>query len=637
MAIYKSDIADINLNSGTIHRSFLSHAIGMTDSQADQFGIRAYRDGAEEDLTGATVQGFFRDSHGNNIAITTGGIVSGNMAVITLPQACYNYEGAFTLAIKLIGGNVTGTVRIVDGTVSNTNTTGAVAPTETVPTYQEILATYDEMLDALEEFAVSFETNTENLWTVGDVEIPQAAGYITMTTLGKEFSLPAGTYTISANAFTEQSGNIVRMLWKVNDTNTYVDITASGRQKTTFTFSGEGTLVRFQSADTTAHATGNGGYLRNVMLVSGSSDARYVPRYSAVDARLRNGVVYPSGANDWTTDQQNIRNAMTTAGYCKLAAGEYHIQLLAISGGATNPMMIEGSGKGTVLVVNADYTTYNYAIRISNNCVIRNLTIRSSDYDESATPGNPYTVANAKNAIRIAPSTGTGVCHGVIENVSIEGFSGAGILIDSTGQGTSDGCHILNCFVDKCGAGIWLNTHSEYNRISCCNFSRNYYGAICDGGNNSFTNCGFSGNYCGFYMNNSGGSLANNSHSQAIGCVFNHIDSDSETHGKGWGIYIDGATSGFQFIGGQMFYGGIYVKNSKGVAISGFNFGKMIDSGSDVGVKIQFDHTDSYSYGFTMNGCIFDLAPRFVFPQGDNKFKYHIDNCYTRTGTAVTV
>ena len=31
MAIYKEDIVDIELESGTIHRSFLCHAIGLAD------------------------------------------------------------------------------------------------------------------------------------------------------------------------------------------------------------------------------------------------------------------------------------------------------------------------------------------------------------------------------------------------------------------------------------------------------------------------------------------------------------------------------------------------------------------------------------------------------------------------------
>lgn len=156
MAIYKEDFVDIDLKRGNIHRSFLKHSIGMADDAADHFGIRVYRGRTPVDLTGASVQGYFRDPNGNNIAITSGNIVSGNEAAVILPQACYNYEGQFTLSIKLIGGGITGTMRIVDGVVDNTNTGGAVAPTSAVPTYQEVLAVYDEMVELVDSVSGDF-------------------------------------------------------------------------------------------------------------------------------------------------------------------------------------------------------------------------------------------------------------------------------------------------------------------------------------------------------------------------------------------------------------------------------------------------------------------------------------------------
>ena len=140
------DIVDIDLDKGNIHRSFLKHSIGSGDSSANRFGIRVFRAGVAVALVGATCQGFFHNAHGENIALTNHGTVSGNVAYVTLPQACYNYEGCFSLAIKLVGGGVTGTMRIVDGMVDNAHTGGAVAPTGAVPTYQEVLALYNDVL-----------------------------------------------------------------------------------------------------------------------------------------------------------------------------------------------------------------------------------------------------------------------------------------------------------------------------------------------------------------------------------------------------------------------------------------------------------------------------------------------------------
>ena len=152
MALHHEDIVDIELESGSVHRSFLNHSIGSGDSAANRFGVRLFRGGEPEDISGASCQGFFRNSQGENIALTSYGTVSGNVAYITLPQACYNYDGQFTLAIKLIGGGVTGTMRIIDGVVDNTNTGGAVAPIGAVPTYQEVLAIYEQMEQTLDDY-----------------------------------------------------------------------------------------------------------------------------------------------------------------------------------------------------------------------------------------------------------------------------------------------------------------------------------------------------------------------------------------------------------------------------------------------------------------------------------------------------
>ena len=153
MAIYKTNMMDIDLAKGQIYRSFLNHSIGTQDQQADRFGIRVFRDWEEVDLTGVTVQGVFMPPQGAPIAITgsTYTSIDGNTAEVILPQACYNYEGKFTLAIKLVDATnaVTGTMRIVDGMVDNTHASGTVAPTGSVPTYQEVLAVYDDMVDAL--------------------------------------------------------------------------------------------------------------------------------------------------------------------------------------------------------------------------------------------------------------------------------------------------------------------------------------------------------------------------------------------------------------------------------------------------------------------------------------------------------
>lgn len=198
MAIYKEDIVEIDIGSGVnIHRSFLNRPIGSGDKKADQFGIRVYRNGEAEDLTGVTVEGFFRDPQGNNIAITSGNYVSGNLAYVVLPAACYNYDGQFCLAIKLVGGNVTSTMRIVDGVVDNTNSDSAVAPTADIPTYQEILAVFDEMVALTAEVETALGNLSDVATSMKEVTYPAGAF---SSTIGSAFNGNVGdSFYLSSN------------------------------------------------------------------------------------------------------------------------------------------------------------------------------------------------------------------------------------------------------------------------------------------------------------------------------------------------------------------------------------------------------------------------------------------------------
>ena len=118
MAIYKNDIMNVELNNnGGIGQTHLNNTIGKGDDDANRFGVRVFRDGEAEDLTGISCTGYFTDSQGNRTTLS--GTVSGNEAYVTLTDDCYEYAGKFRLAIKLSGGGVTATMRIVDGTVEN--------------------------------------------------------------------------------------------------------------------------------------------------------------------------------------------------------------------------------------------------------------------------------------------------------------------------------------------------------------------------------------------------------------------------------------------------------------------------------------------------------------------------------------
>lgn len=115
MAIYREDIVGIDLNGHSLHRSFLNHTIGVDDDDANRYGAKVYRDGVQVDLTGVTCTGYFRKPNGQVETLT--GTVSGNLAYVTLTDACYTVGGKFTLTIKLSESGTIVTIRMIDGVV----------------------------------------------------------------------------------------------------------------------------------------------------------------------------------------------------------------------------------------------------------------------------------------------------------------------------------------------------------------------------------------------------------------------------------------------------------------------------------------------------------------------------------------
>lgn len=151
MAIYRNDIVDIDLESGSLHRCFLNHSIGEGDAEGNRYGVRVFRNKAAVDLTGCSVIGYFIRADKATSIIT--GVASGNTAYVSLPQECYAKEGVFSLAIQLIGGGVTGTMRIIDGSVINTTTDAIIDPGGVVPDLDELMAVIERAEDAADDIA----------------------------------------------------------------------------------------------------------------------------------------------------------------------------------------------------------------------------------------------------------------------------------------------------------------------------------------------------------------------------------------------------------------------------------------------------------------------------------------------------
>ena len=206
MAIFRADILDIELNSGSIARSFLNHTIGAGDSKANRFGVRLFRGGEPVSAESCTVTGLFMAPDGTRYVISetsyTGSTgTEGNEAYVQLPPACYAVTGQFTLAIKLTGGGVEGTMRIVDGTVDETGEDGAVVPTSTIPATADIIAAYEEAVDVIGGSvrfdAVQSLTNTQKETARGNIKAASTDSLA--QTFSESDNYKIGEYVIKEN------------------------------------------------------------------------------------------------------------------------------------------------------------------------------------------------------------------------------------------------------------------------------------------------------------------------------------------------------------------------------------------------------------------------------------------------------
>ncbi len=141
--------------------------------------------------------------------------------------------------------------------------------------------------------------------------------------------------------------------------------------------------------------------------------------------------------------------------------------------------------------------------------------------------------------------------------------------------------------------GLWNALYAEYNRIESCSFGDNFIGVLNEGGNNMYTGTFFNSNYCGFALNGDG--IVNESHGGCYSCTYNH-NSESGL-GGGIAIYANKSTIGWNFIGQNIWYGAVTLKDCKGIIFDGNIWGEVqFSSTSSAGLKNQNIVTNTYFY-----------------------------------------
>lgn len=147
----REDVVNIELESGTLFRTFSNKAIGGGDDSGNRYGVKLLRNGEPVSMAGAACIGYFIRADG--ITLVINGTINNGIAYVELPAAAYAVGGNFTLAIKITGTGFAETMRIVDGTVVLT-TTGAISdPASEIPSLADLLAVIGRAETAAEEIA----------------------------------------------------------------------------------------------------------------------------------------------------------------------------------------------------------------------------------------------------------------------------------------------------------------------------------------------------------------------------------------------------------------------------------------------------------------------------------------------------
>lgn len=266
-----------------------------------------------------------------------------------------------------------------------------------------------------------------------------------------------------------------------------------------------------------------------------------------------------------TTDRTlDILTMLQTAGVCRLGPGDFYVDGVEMP----DNTQIIGSGPTTkvYLIVGAN----KFAIKMGKHCAVKNFAlIGASSHTPASTVGTRHGILWKGNYSETEASAQQ-PNQGIVDAMWISNFAGGGITCTDTGYATGNAIECTNCWITSCDAGINISYWSEFHKFTNIRTNGCYYGCINNGGNNVFVNCDFSSCKEGFLMDNSQSQSPNNSHGSAMGCVFNHSNSNA-----GVGIRILGCSNGFVFVGCQIFFSQTVIENSSGVTFSACNYGNV--------------------------------------------------------------
>ena len=273
---------------------------------------------------------------------------------------------------------------------------------------------------------------------------------------------------------------------------------------------------------------------------------------------------YLVSTND-TTDRTAEIEKMLNTGICNLGPGDFYVT------GVSMPVnsRINGSGNSTRIILNPDITN-GFALKANTGTSISNLKLVGSvdPITTSSSIGNRHGIlfyGNADHDADMVPMRVT------IDNITVNNFHGGGITLNNTGLAAANSMLVSNVFIYRCDAGINVAYLSEYSSFTNISVIGCYYGCICNGGNNKFSNCGFTRNTVHVKFDNSHSQSRNSGHGVFSCCSFNHAGNND-----GIAIEMYGIPYGELFDACQIHYGEIIVDKCSVVMFSGCEVGRNV-------------------------------------------------------------
>lgn len=185
---------EIDLRRGIEDAQIWPNALMMRgDAQAHTWQVKVKRGEAPKTMTG-TVTGYFERADGNTVWVP--GTLEGNMASVTLDQACYAIPGSLLGVLRLSEGETTITLAVLRFTVERGTSDSLIDPGHVIPSLDDLLA----KIEAMEKATLAGLEATAKALTAADTAQVAASGAEAAAGLARESAVEAGQAASSARA-----------------------------------------------------------------------------------------------------------------------------------------------------------------------------------------------------------------------------------------------------------------------------------------------------------------------------------------------------------------------------------------------------------------------------------------------------